>query len=483
VKQRLVVLALLLALVVAACGRSNDNTSDDEGGGTTAPAAPTTNPNAAKGLDDGAFGDLGVVCKPGDAKPVDGQVGIKGTEIHVATFSDKGFSGRPGLTREFHDIATAVTKWCNEHGGVNGYKIVADLRDSALTNYTPLVLQSCNEDFFMVAGGAVFDNTGVNDQLKCGLPNIAGYVVTPEAAAADLTIQPVPNLNQTIPIGDFYWLEDQFPEAVKRVGVLTGNIDTTKVVADKYVEAAESLGWTIVDYEKYSPLGEANWAPFVQALKGKRADGIIWVGEPENLAKFLQAAKNLDYNPSFVRTDANHYDSNLVTVGQNALTIPVYVRNAFWPFIPASIAKQNVATEQYLELLKRYGPSDARKAGLGLQGLSGWMMFFKALGECSDAGTVTRDCVYEKARAMKDWTGGGLHVPTTQGTPPDCFSMALATPKGFEFPKVTGFGSSDVADFFTCNPDKFVTTLKKNYGTGAKCPSGKADPLPSECSA
>jgi hypothetical protein len=156
----------------------------------------------------------------------------------------------------------------------------------------------------------------------------------------------------------------------------------------------------------------------------------------------------------------------------------LYVRDAFWPF---ERSKENPATQQYLDLLDEYGPSDTRVALLGLQGLSSWMMFFTALGSCADDGTVTRDCVYDEARSLKDWTGGGLHVPTNQGVAPDCFALAEGTPDGFTFPKVTGFGTSDDAGFFTCDPKSFVITLKGDYGQGAKCPSGKADPLPSEC--
>src|SRR5262249_7975901 len=163
---------------------------------------------------------------------------------------------------------------------------------------------------------------------------------------------------------------------------------------------------------------EANWTPFVQTLKDKGVEGIIWVGEPENLAKMLQAAQTINYTPKWVRTDANHYDSNLITVGGNAVS-NVYVQDAFWPFNPESMAAKNPATQQYLDLLKQYGPGDARKALLGLQGLSGWMLFFKSVDACVKAGTLTRDCVFAKARSTKNWTGGGLHVPTNQGVAPD----------------------------------------------------------------
>ena len=45
----------------------------------------------------------------------------------------------------------------------------------------------------MVGGGAVLDDADNGGRVACGLPNIAGYVVTPTAREADLQVQPVPN--------------------------------------------------------------------------------------------------------------------------------------------------------------------------------------------------------------------------------------------------------------------------------------------------
>ena len=102
--------------------------------------------------------------------------------IRIATVADPGATARPGLDQEFFDTAEVFSKWCNERGGINGRSIVVDERDAALSNYKPVVLEACKDDFFMVGGGAVFDDTGTEDRLRCLLPNVAGYVVTPGAA-------------------------------------------------------------------------------------------------------------------------------------------------------------------------------------------------------------------------------------------------------------------------------------------------------------
>ena len=57
--------------------------------------------------------------------------------------------------------------------------------------------------------------------------------------------------------------------------------------------------------------------------------------------------------------------------------------------------------------MAQYKP-DGKIAYLGVQGLSAWLLFAKAAGECG--ADVTRDCVWEKTRAITDWTGGGLQA-------------------------------------------------------------------------
>ena len=56
-----------------------------------------------------------------------------------------------------------------------------------------MIIKSCEEDFALVGGGAVFDDADNGGRVACGLPNIAGYVVSPKARVAELQVQPFPN--------------------------------------------------------------------------------------------------------------------------------------------------------------------------------------------------------------------------------------------------------------------------------------------------
>jgi ABC-type branched-subunit amino acid transport system substrate-binding protein len=443
-------LAAVLALVIvaAACGRSDDSSASSDESSTS-----TSSASGAKSAD---FGTLTDVCQSGSGGGATAQ-GVTADSIRIGTISDPGYAGRPGLNQELFDTADVFSQWCNARGGINGRKIQVDKLDAALTNYKPVILRACEDDFYLVGGGAVFDNTGVEDRLKCLLPDVAAYVVTPEARGADLLTQPVPNSISTLPVGEYKWLAKTYPDSTEDVGILTGNLPALISTAAQAEEAVKSLGWKIVYNDQYPAAGPTSWAPYVQSMKDKGVKGLIWVGEPENLAKIEQALVDANYELDWIRTDANHYDSKLIDIGGAAIR-NTYIRSAFYPFENAS---KNPATEQYLEAFKEYLPDGKAKAYLGLQAWSAWLLWAKAARECG--ADLTRTCVYNKLQKVTDWTGGGLHATQNPGDtkPGDCFTLITAKPTGFELADIKPNDS-----IYSCNPNNLYT-LTGDYGKGA----------------
>jgi hypothetical protein len=446
---RWLALVLALVMVAAACSRSDDDSSGSEGDTTTS----TEGSGGAKTAD---FGTLKDVCQDGSPKGSPA-TGVTPTEIKIATFSDVGFAGRPGLNQEFFDTADVFSKWCNDRGGINGRNIVVDKRDAALTQVKAQMTTSCSEDFMLAAGGAVLDQDGVTTRLECLMPDISGFVVSPEARGADLVVQPVPNDLKTQPSGDLKYLQKKFPEATKNYGVLTGDVATTRITAEQSKEIANSLGWKNVYDDVYPSLGPTSWTPYAQALKDKDVQGLIWVGEPEFLGKLMEAMANIGYSPEFIKTDANHYDQKLIDAGGAAIKDNVYIRSAFFPF---EEAKAGTATQQYLDAFEEYLPDGKNRTYLGLQAFSAWLLFAQAAKECGN--DLTRKCVYDNATKITEWDGGGLHAKQNpgEGVAGECFTIELATPNGFEMQDV------DPNDgIFNCDP-KNVYVLKKDYGKG-----------------
>ena len=454
---RALALATALALVVAACGRSDNNkeaSSSSSSGGT---ASSSSSGGDATTLAKGGFGDLTNVCKPADAGATlsASDKGVTATDIHLATVTDKGFTGRPGLNKEMFDAAVAFSKWCNEHGGIVGRKLVIDDRDAKLTDYNATIVSSCEEDFAMVGGGAVFDDADNGGRVACGLPNIAGYVVTPKARVADLQVQPFPNPVYKFNAGGLAAANTIKAGTLNAAGVLTAELPATVVVRDATVEAIQQLGGKVVSQPVYSALGESNWSPFVLQLKQNNVTFMHMVGEPENLALMEKAMKTEGYYPDAIVETANHYDHKLTDNGGDAIK-NTWVALGYIPFENAS---QNKATQDYLDLMKQYNP-DGKVAELGAQTISSYLLFAKAATDCG--ANLTRTCFIEKAKAVTSWTGGGLHAETNPGgnIPSPCFLLVKASASGFEYDATA---TKPNKGMYNCDASNLLD-LKNDYG-------------------
>jgi ABC-type branched-subunit amino acid transport system substrate-binding protein len=465
---------LALVAIVASCGRSDDNASpeDETPSDSSAPTESSAPADAP-----GNFGDLEGVCGPAEGEnTADSDTGVTADSVQVSVFSDPGFAGRPGLNQELFDSADAFVAWCNEAGGIHGREIELKKRDAKLTEFQQRIIEACQEgDFMMVGGGAVFDDTGQRERLECGLPNVPGYVVTAQAADADLTYQPVPNPVDKLSIGDYRFLDEEFPDSTSKIAIVTGSIPTTVTVAKRNEEAIKDLGWTVVHQDQYNPQGETTWRPFAEAIKSRGVKGLVWIGEPVNLANLMKALDDIGYQLDFVRTDANHYDPLLISEGGPAVE-GAYVRSVFHPFLSEEQASENPATTKYLEVMDEHKP-DGKIAYLGVQGFSAWLLWAQASTACG--AELTRDCVWENIGEITDWTAGGLHAPqnVAESAPGDCYSLQQVQQGEFvlaEVPTTDGI--------FACDPE-YVITLEGNYGEGARCPNPEYadDPKPSTC--
>ncbi len=416
-RRLLLTLVALGALLAASCGSDREG---DEAGGSDDSTTETT--AAPEGGGAGDFGDLAAVCGPNEGggevpsgDPAETQ-GITADTITVGTVSDPGFEGRPGLNQEIFDTGTAFVEWCNEAGGINGKQLELNLRDAAVTEYQPVMEQSCEEDFGIVGSGAVQDNFWPTVGAACGLIDIAGFSVTTEKAGLAgrdaieaRSVQPLPNVGDRFQVGSYLTVDAENPEAIERSGIVYADLDTIIAQKDKTVDALEQIGHTFVHEASYNILGEANWAPFAAALQEDDVRFLHFVGEGENFALLIQAMDEVGYRPDLMLMETNLYDQGWVDAAGPAAD-GVYIRTVFWPFEEAD---QNPATQQYLDLLTATG---GKIALLGAQSMSSWLLFAQSARDCDLENDLTRSCVLEAAASVEDWTGGGLHAPTTPGT-------------------------------------------------------------------
>jgi ABC-type branched-subunit amino acid transport system substrate-binding protein len=450
VRQRAAAAALSIAVLVAAgCSRGGDETEVSEPS-TTAADAPTTTAGPESRLDAAGFGDLENVCGPGDAAGGATDVGVTADSINVGTLTDKGFASRPGLNEEMLDAAEAFAAWCNEHGGINGREIVVHDRDAALTAYNDRITESCAEDFALVGGGAVLDDADNGGRVACGLPNVAGFVVSQTARGADLQIQPVPNPLQEYAAGAYRRLAAARPELMDHYGIMTGNFGPVLDTRDQVLRVATDLGFQQVFSQEYNSGGESNWRPFVEGMRDAGVEVFEFVGEPEYFSALQEAMAQVGFYPEVIMVNTNMYDTRyLELVGDS--TRNTLIRTAYTPF---ELADENPATADYLELMERYNPS-GKLAQLGAQAVSSFLLFAQAASACG--AELTRACLMENAGTVTEWTGGGLHAPMNpaEGTAPQCFTVIAVTPGAFTIDEAFTEPNEGI---FNCDPANVVPT-------------------------
>jgi ABC-type branched-subunit amino acid transport system substrate-binding protein len=454
-RRALVAVLMVLALGAASCSRSDDQSEtgggDDDGGTETTEAAG----GGGSRLANGEFGDLGTVCQDGDGGTAT-ETGMTDAEIRIGVLTDKGAEVRAGLNKEMYDTAVAFADWCNENGGINGRQLAVDDLDAKLTEYGQRIAEACQEDFFLVGGGAVFDNQDNGARVECGLPNIAGYVVNPEARQAELQAQPLPNPVYSYAAQNYRSVRQRFPDATK-FGVLWVDIAGVSTVHEQVTEAVTAEGFDVVYDQTYAPIGETGWRTFVQNMRDEGVQVAELIGEPENQAALLNAMATEGWYPEVVTMQPNMIDSKFEDEAGASAPENAFARSAFPTF---DMADDVPAMADYLELMETYNPEGKFPALLGAQALSGWLLFAKSAVECG--ADISRQCVIDNAMNTTGWTAGGLHSPSDpKGTEVStCGLLVKFTTDGWVYDEEATEPNEGI---YNCSDDN-VLELQNDYG-------------------
>ncbi len=464
--RRLVAAGIVVVLMAVAAGCSRSSNTDTAG--TTA-----TSNTSSGAPGNGQFGTITKpVCGPkgsgststtGQTGATSGAnvLGVTSSTIRLGVISDVGYSGYPGLNQELYDASDVFVDWCNSLGGINGHKIQLDKLDAKLLDYKAVITQACTQDFALVGGGGVFDNTGQAERLGCLLPDFPGYVVTPEARGADLQVQATNSASNTaVNFGIARYLSQKFPSANSAVGYLTANTSTTITNKNQYQEAGASFGWKTVYDGQYNALGEPTWLPAAQAIKDKGTKGLFFVGSAANLGQLINSLAQINYKLDWVASSQNMYDPALISLSGKDLDVNnVYVNDNTTPFTATGVP----AITQYEQLFDKYLPKGLKTASLGLNSFAAWLLFAQSAQACGD--TITRLCAYDNGIHTTSFDGAGLSGklnPSTPEVPTQCFVPIVAKSSGFS---MVDFEANSGP--YNCS-SKNVVKLTGDYGKSVK---------------
>ncbi|UGQ13201.1 ABC transporter substrate-binding protein [Yinghuangia sp. ASG 101] len=398
----------------------------DRGGSNSESASASQAPASALPAD---LGDLKGVCHKGDATSSPAQ-GVTGDEIKVGVFSDVGFT----KNQEYLDAAKVFTSWCNDAGGVNGRKLVAEIRDTKMVEVRQRMTEACREDFALVGGSAALDGMGVKDRLSCLLPDFPAQLTNAENDGSDLQAAVQPGGVTYASYAGFYsWLmQEAYPGSAGAVGIINGDSPVTKYLGAEAVEAVQGSGGTMAYNDLYPASGVSDWTPYAQSIKNKNVKGLIFYGQYSQLAKLEQSLTNIGYKLDWVDANNNAYGDDFIGIaGDNVLSTQNNVVDLGGVY-PLENAASNPATQQVLDMYAKYAPG-AKVTLPAIRAISAWLLFTKSAAGCGDE--LTRKCVYEAALKETAWTGGGLQAPldiSNRDQAPACYNVEVATPDGWK---------------------------------------------------
>lgn len=443
--HRMLIALMATVLLVAGCsGRSGDGANEEQGGGGN---ASSTSDSVSS-----TFGDLDDVCQEGSASAASSQ-GVTADNVQVGVFSDVGFN----KNAEFVNAAKVFTSWCNELGGINGREIVANTRDSKLTDTRKQMLTACKEDFALVGGGSALDGLGVKERLNCLLPSFPAQVAQLTSVGSDLEISADPS--QVPGYDPFFgfrqWLmKDAYPDSANAVGIINGDSPVTKILGEQAVESTEAAGGTFVYNDLYPAMGVSDWTPYAQTMKSKGVKGLIFYGEYGQLAKLEAVLTGMDYKLDWIDANNNAYGQQFAEL---AGTSAGYQNNYVDLGGNLPVSSTEPAMEQLTAMWEKYAPGESLTLP-AVRAMSSWLLFAKSAAACGD--DLTRTCLYNTAKAETAWTGGGLHAPVNlaEPIPPSgCFNVEKLTAEGWETPD---FQPNEGA--FRCDIPAYKTA--KEYG-------------------
>ena len=473
-KFRGLMVVVALALLASACGAKGDESGSDSEGGSSSTAKESSTSSADRSGAD--FGDLGAPCGKGEVKVEQSESGGSTDKLLIGVANDRSSTIRPGLNKEMWDASNAFVQWCNEQGGIGGLPIeIVDL-DGKLLEIEAAMTKACTGVFMMVGGGQVQDNlqfTGKDgsDFHKCKMADIPGFAVSPEKAESNGQIQPLPHPSAQASSLNLSNLAAVDPDAAKSVAVVWGDLPAMKTIKNQQAAMVENQGAELAGVFSYPVTGLSDWTPLAKQVIDSGATAMSFVGEPTNLGALVKTLREQGWKGTPI-LETNAYDQIYVDSAGAANAEGSLIRSVFHPFEEAD---DWPAVQQYQDILEQYVP-DGKQAVLGMQSFSAWLLFATVANDCAETNddTLTRECVLKAADAVKDWTAGGLQVPTDPapegGDPPPCEMLIEVKADGtFEraWPKIDD--EADSGDGFVCD-ETTVFEVPENAGLGVTSP-------------
>lgn len=240
---------------------------------------------------DGATGVTGGTAAP---SPTGGDAtGVTDSEIHVGIHAPVTFSGVPLNLAE--DTITGIhtyTDYLNNHGGINGRKIVLDIQDDrydqegARNSAQTLINDHKN---FMVSGTLGIDQiaTVAAEAAKRGVPYIAagGSETSPIPGMYELSASYTTHAEK---LAELMAKDDKLSK-LKKIGVIAVDSQFVKPVVEEFRKAVEARGFKIVTVVyNQKPAQNPDYNGYILQLRQAGTEVVVPLTDPLTTQQIVQ---------------------------------------------------------------------------------------------------------------------------------------------------------------------------------------------------
>ncbi len=359
------------------------------------------------------------------------QTGVTADTITLANASD--ISGPvPGIFEAAQLGTRAFVEYYNSTEELCGHKLVVKLLDTRADAGADqqAYAAACDEAFAAVGSMSAFDSGGAATAQGCGIPDIRSTTVTPNRSKCSTCFAAQSVSANLVPASlPKYWVAKE-REASQHMALLYINAGAAVVNAQSFNKAYQ-MGGMKIDYFQGIDVAEFNFAPYVQQMKDRGIQMVMYLGPYQNTVKLQQAMAQQGFEPKVYFQDATIQDQGYVdqagSLGEGSF---VYSTTELFD-------SNNPEMKLYRSWLNQVSPG-ADPNFYGVYAWSAARLFVQqatALG-----GKLTRQSLIQSLKGVKGWTANGLHAPQSIGSKATTPCVRILQLSGGRFKQVSSGG-------------------------------------------
>ena len=285
-----------------------------QGSGQTANASAAGG-GGAGGSSSGGGGGGATAAAAGDSAGTEkggaSDVGITATSVSVGNVST--LSGPvPGLFAGAVTGVQAFFAYQNSLGGVNGRQLKLVVRDDNFDagQHKAQNIDLINKVFAMVGTFSLYDDAGGDELIKANVPDV-GHALSQGRQKWPINFSEQPQIPGWR-LGPLNYYKQHYPDAVKAVGTIVGDIPSAVDSWNGKKAAMQSLGYNIVYEGRAQPTPTDYTADIVRMRQRGVKMVDITALDVKGLARVAKQMLQQNFKPEIFVTGGIGYDANLI---------------------------------------------------------------------------------------------------------------------------------------------------------------------------